>query len=142
MARLAAPPVRYDPAFLTDLPGDAVTLDQFHRSHATVELAIRDLKEGSGLEHVPSGNFSANSAWLWGAVLAHNLIRWTATAGTAAAEPVLTVARTVRVRLLAMPDRLVNRSGTPTLRAPARWPWAAQFHQRLAAIRDFPTSSG
>ena len=31
------------------------TVDQFHRQHAVVELAIRDLKEGAGLEHVPSG---------------------------------------------------------------------------------------
>jgi len=51
--------------FLTDLTDpDPVALDRFHRAHATVELAIRDLKEGAGLEHVPSGNFSANSVWL------------------------------------------------------------------------------
>jgi Transposase DDE domain group 1 len=129
-------------AFLSDLPGDAVTLDGFHRAHATIELAIRDLKEGAGLDHVPSGNFSANSAWLCCAVLAHNLIRWTATAGTTPAVPVLTVARTVRVRLLAMPTRLVNRSGTPTLRAPARWPWATQFQHQLATIRAFPLPTG
>ena len=48
--------------FLTDLDGDVADLDAFHRDHATVELAIRDLKEGAGLEHVPSGHFSANSA--------------------------------------------------------------------------------
>ena len=42
-------------AFLTDLDGDAVDVDVFHRHHAVVELAIRDLKEGAGLEHVPSG---------------------------------------------------------------------------------------
>ena len=65
-------------AFLTDLDGDAVDVDRFHRQHATVELAIRDLKDGAGLEHVPSGTFHANSAWLQCAVLAHNLIRWTA----------------------------------------------------------------
>jgi hypothetical protein len=29
-------------------------MDQFHRDHATVELAIRDLKDGAGLEHCPS----------------------------------------------------------------------------------------
>jgi hypothetical protein len=33
------------------------------------------------MDHVPSGSFSANSAWLQCAVLAHNLIRWTATLG-------------------------------------------------------------
>ena len=69
--------------FLTDLDGDAVSVDAFHRAHAVVELDIRDLKEGAGLEHVPSGNFHANSAWLQCAVLAHNLIRWTATVGQA-----------------------------------------------------------
>ena len=68
-------------AFLTDLTGDAVTVDAFHRHHAVVELAIRDLKDGAGLDHVPSGNFHANSAWLQCAVLAHNLIRWTAMLG-------------------------------------------------------------
>jgi len=127
-------------AFLTDLTDpDPVALDRFHRAHATVELAIRDLKEGAGLEHLPSGNFSANSAWLCCAVLAHNLVRWTATTGTPTTPPVLTVARTVRVQLLALPARLVNRSGTPILRAPARWPWAAQFNERLTAIRAIPT---
>jgi hypothetical protein len=49
--------------FLTDLAGEAVAVDAFHRDHATVELAIRDPKEGAGMEHVPSGDFSANSAW-------------------------------------------------------------------------------
>ncbi len=45
------------------------------------ELAIRDLKEGAGLDHVPSGRFFANGASLACAVLAHNLIRWTVTIG-------------------------------------------------------------
>jgi hypothetical protein len=51
-------------AFLTDLDSDPVTVDAFHRQHAVVELAIRDLKEGAGLEHCPSGKFFANAAWL------------------------------------------------------------------------------
>ena len=127
-------------AFLTDLDGDPVTIDGFHRAHASCELAIRDLKEGSGLEHCPSGNFGANSAWLQCAVLAHNLIRWAATIG----EPVeaLTVARTVRTQLLAIPARIVNRSGTPTLRCPTRWPWATRFAGRLQAIRALPVVRG
>lgn len=33
--------------FLTDLAGTAVEVDAFHRRHAVVGLAIRDLKEGA-----------------------------------------------------------------------------------------------
>jgi hypothetical protein len=121
--------------FLTDLAGDASEVDAFHRDHATVELAIRDLKEGAGLEHVPSGHFSANSAWLQCAVLAHNLIRWTATLGRPGPVDRLTVARTLRVRLFSVPGRLVNRAGIVTLRGPTNWPWASWFTGRLQRLR-------
>jgi hypothetical protein len=33
------------------------------------------------MEHVPSGHFFANAAWLCCAVLAHDLVRWTALLG-------------------------------------------------------------
>jgi hypothetical protein len=122
-------------AFLTDLTGDAVDVDRFHRHHAVVELAIRDLKEGAGLEHVPSGNFHANSAWLQTAVLAHNLIRWTATLGGVRIDDELTVARTLRTRLVAIPGRLVNRAGRTILRLPTRWPWADTFTAALNTLR-------
>jgi hypothetical protein len=122
-------------AFLTDLDGDAVVLDEFHRAHATVELDIRDLKEGAGLEHLPSGSFGANSAWLQCAVLAHNLTRWTVTIGEPAPVEHRTVARTVRFELINIPGRLVNHAGTPTLRAPLHWPWQETFHRRLDTLR-------
>jgi hypothetical protein len=121
-------------AFLTDLTADTVAVDRFHRHHAVVELAIRDLKEGAGLEHVPSGNFHANSAWLQCAVLAHNLIRWTTTLGGIGTDQ-LVVARTVRTRLVAIPGRLVNRSGHTTLRLPTHWPWATTFTNALDTLR-------
>ena len=65
-------------AFITNTEHDTAAADEFHRAHAVVELAIRDLKEGSGLEHVPSGHYGANCAWLACAVLAHNIGHWTA----------------------------------------------------------------
>ena len=125
-------------AFLTDLDGDAVTVDAFHRAHAVVELAIRDLKEGAGLEHVPSGQFFANAAWLACAVLAHNLIRWSAQLGGITNDGELTVARTIRTKLLALPGRVVNRSRQHTLRLPARWPWAETFLTALEHLRALP----
>jgi hypothetical protein len=127
--------------FLTDLAGTPVEVDAFHRQHAVVELAIRDLKEGAGMEHVPSGDFSANSAWLQCAALAHNLIRWAATIGIAPADHA-TVARTVRMRLIAVPARLVNLAGTMTLRGPLNWPWAEWFSRRLECLRGLQFSTG
>ena len=125
-------------AFLSDQPGTAVEVDAFHRAHATVELAIKDLKEGAGMEDVPSGNFSANAAWLVCAALAHDLIRRSAMLGEITPEGHLVVARTVRTRFLSVPGRLVNGSGTPTLRAPLEWPWAKAFSRALELLRALP----
>lgn len=125
-------------AFITDVELPIVEMDQSHRDHATVELAIRDLKEGAGMEHCPSGQFSANAAWLGCAVLAHNLTRWTARLGAIHPDDQLTVTRTVRSRLLALPGRLVNRSGRVVLRLPERWPWASSFLTALDRLRSLP----
>jgi hypothetical protein len=122
-------------AFLTDLEGTAVELDSFHRAHAVVELCIDDWKEGAGMEHCPSGDFSANAAWMCCAVLAHNLIRWSARLGDLVEDDTLVVAATLRTRYFSVPARLVNRSGTPTLRGPANWPWASSFTNALAKLR-------
>jgi hypothetical protein len=129
-------------AFLTDLDGDAVAVDAFHREHAVIELDIRDLKEGAGLEHVPSGNFHANSAWLQCSALAHNLVRWTATVGQTTPQSERTVTRTIRTRLIAMPGRLVNHAGSLILRGPLNWPWRHWFTQRLAILRTLQPAPG
>ena len=127
-------------AFITNVDLDTVAADQFHRNHAIVELAIRDLKEGAGLEHCPSGHYSANAAWLACAMLAHNLNRWT---GILSGHdgPVLNH-RTMRTRLIAIAATLVNRSGRPTLRLPLDWPWEQQFTKTLDALRALPAWSG
>jgi hypothetical protein len=129
-------------AFVTDVELETVDVDQFHRDHATVELAIRDLKDGAGMEHCPSGRFFANAAWLACAVLAHDLIRWTAQLGGVRPDGELTMARTVRFRLLALPGRLVNRSGLLVLRLPRRWPWASAFVRALDCLRSLPSTTG
>jgi hypothetical protein len=41
-----------------------VELEADHRRHAEIENTIRDLKYGVGLNHLPSGRFGANAAWL------------------------------------------------------------------------------
>lgn len=123
-------------AFVTDRPGDAITLDADHRHHAVQELAIRDLKEGAGLNHCPSGRFNANAAWLVLATLAHNLLRWTAKLGALHDGPI--VAKTLRRRLLRIPGRLTRSARVPTLHLPTRWPWAEQFTLALQRLRSLP----
>lgn len=124
-------------AFITNTTLDVVAADEFHRAHAVVELAIRDLKDG-GLEHVPSGHFHANGVWLAAAVLAHNLNRWT----TALSDQAPVNNRTMRTRITALAAVLSNKSGRLTLRFPTRWPWADVFTTTLTAIRALPAPSG
>jgi len=52
-----------------------------HRRHAEIENAIRDLKYGVGLNHLPSGRFAPNGLWIAAQVIAHNLARWAARIG-------------------------------------------------------------
>jgi Transposase DDE domain group 1 len=66
-----------DHGFVTDRDGDTPWLEADHRRHAEVENVIRDLKHGVGLNHLPSGRYAANAAWLTLNILAHNLARWT-----------------------------------------------------------------
>ena len=67
--------------FITDRDGEVLELEADHHCHAEIENAIRDLKYGVGLNHLPSGRFAANAAWLAVQVMAHNLARWTARLG-------------------------------------------------------------
>ena len=48
--------------FITDRDGETLELEAGHRRHAEVENAIRDLKYGVGLNHLPPGRFAANAA--------------------------------------------------------------------------------
>jgi hypothetical protein len=48
-------------AFITDRVGETLTLEADHRRHVEIENAIRDLKYGMGLNHLPSGKFAAKT---------------------------------------------------------------------------------
>lgn len=127
-------------AFITDTAGTAVEVDEHHRAHAVVELAIRDLKEGAGLNHCPSGVFQANAAWAVFATMAHNLMRWSIDLGTGTQSP--RVAKTMRRRLFTVAGRITRSGRTRTLHLPTRWPWADQFTGILEQLRALPAPSG
>jgi hypothetical protein len=122
-------------AFITDRDGETVSLEADHRRHAEVENAIRDLKYGVALNHLPSGKFAANGAWLAVQVLAHNLARWTARIGLAAG---IVTTKTLRRRLFGLAGRLTRSASRLTLHLPARWPWAIGFAAALARLRAIP----
>ena len=117
--------------FVTDREDlDTCAADTYHRAHATVELAIRDLKESAGLSRCPSGRFPANGTWLACCVLAYNLARWTARLGRAHPTRQLTVAATIPNRLLTVPGRLVNHSGPPQTAPAAQLAMGKHLHHR------------
>ena len=120
---------------ITDREGETLELEADHRRHAEIENAIRDpassagqaLKYGVGLNHLPSGHFAANAAWLavqslprtrYG-VMAHNLARWTARLGLG--EQVVTT-KTLRRRFFSIAGRLTRSARRLTLHLPQRWP--------------------
>jgi Transposase DDE domain group 1 len=125
--------------FITDRQGTTLELEADHRRHAEVENAIRDLKYGVGLNHLPSGKFAANAAWLTLNVIAHNLARWTSRIGLG--ETLITT-KTLRTRYLNLPGRLTRSARRWHLHLPpTRWPWAQRFLLALDRLRcvPFPT---
>ena len=117
--------------FITDRDGATLALEADHRRHAEIENAIRDLKFGVGLNHLPSGRFPANGAWRAIQVMA----RWTARIGLG--EPVVTT-KTLRRRFFSLAGRLTRSARRLTLHLPQRWPWETQFSSALARLRAIP----
>ena len=112
-------------AFITGRQGDTLELEADHRRHAEVENAIRDLKYGVGLNHLPSGRFAANAAWLAVQVVAHNLYRWTGRIGLGEAA-----ATTKTLRRPSFPWREGSpaRPASSPCNLPRLWPWENPVH--------------
>ncbi len=122
-------------AFITDRDGETLALEADHRRHAEIENAIRDLKYGVGLNHLPSGKFAANGAWLAVCVIAHNLARWTARIGLGTG---IVTTKTLRRRLFGLVGRLTRSARRVRLHLPARWPWAIGWSAALTRLRAIP----
>lgn len=122
-------------AFICDRAGETLALEADHRRHAEIENAIRDLKYGVALNHLPSGRFAANAAWLALQVVAHNLGIWVNRLGLLG--PPLRM-KTLRQRYLTLPGRLTRGSRRRRLALPLAWPWKEQFLAALARLRALP----
>ena len=121
--------------FITGREGDTLEMEAGHRRHAEIENAIRDLKYGVGLNHLPSGRFAANGAWLAVQVMAYNLARWTARIGLG--ERIVTT-KTLRRRFFALAGRITHSARRLTLHLPKHWPWEEKFSRALARLRAIP----
>ncbi|MBK8437571.1 MAG: IS1380 family transposase [Austwickia sp.] len=110
--------------FLTNSVEPVADADITHRQHAIIETVFADLIDGP-LAHLPSGRFSANSAWAICAAMTHNLLR---AAGTLQGHK-LAVARgaTLRRQIVNVPARIARPQRRPVLHLPTHWPWAQQW---------------
>ena len=129
-------------AFFTTVPAeqlDTVAADSTHRGHAIIEQVHADLK-ASALAHLPSGRFTANSAWLVLAVIAFNLTR-AAAALTAAPELVRATTATVRRKLIHVPARVASSARRITLHLPQHWPWQQPWTHLFDRVSDPPATA-
>ena len=138
-------------AFIADWERDTLDIEadpiqHWHPGHAEVENAIRDpassarqaLKHGVGLNHLPSGRFPANAAWLAVQVIAHNLARWTGRIGLG--EAVATT-WTLRRRFFSLAGRLTRSTRRVTLHLAPSWLWTNQFSRALERPCALPLPS-
>ncbi|MCA1673572.1 MAG: transposase [Actinobacteria bacterium] len=111
-------------AFFTDTTFSTVEADLTHWAHAVIEQVFADLIDGP-LAHLPSGQFSANGAWLMCAVITHNLMRAAGTLTGAAGARAR--GATLRRQLVNIAARLAHRAHGIDLHLPEHWPWATRW---------------
>lgn len=114
-----------------------VVADKTHRAHAIIEQVHADLK-GGPLAHLPSGVFTANSAWLVLAVIAFNLTRAAGLIADHAGRLASATTATIRRTLISVPARLARSARRITLHLPATWPWQTAYERLFTATHAPP----
>ena len=120
----------------TDSPLTMLQAEKSHRAHAIVEQVIADLK-ASALAQLPSGSFSANSAWLVLAAIAFNLTR--AAGVLASVFHAKATTATIRRQLIAVPGRLARSARRLVIHLPSHWPWQDSWEGLFNAACGPPT---
>jgi hypothetical protein len=128
---------RYHAVF-TDSPLILVQAEKTHRGHAIIEQVHADLKQGP-LAHLPSGSFTANSAWLVLAAIAFNLTR--ASGCLASAFHARATTGTIRAQLINVPVRLARSARQLRLHLPTGWPWEPAWTQLFDATLGPPLTA-
>ncbi|WP_051835731.1 transposase [Streptomyces sp. NRRL WC-3549] len=105
--------------------------EPMHRAHAAVEQVFADL-EDSALAHLPSGKFTANTAWLTLAAAAYNLTR--AAGRLASISHAKARAGTIRRHLVHIPARIARPGRRIVLHLPPHWRQADDFTDLWTAL--------
>lgn len=125
-------------AVFTDSPLSMLDAEAAHRDHAIIEQVIADLKNGP-LAHMPSGVFTANSAWTVLAAIAFNITR---AAGVLASRfHARARMATIRAHLIAVPARIADRARTWLLHLPRNWPWQQAWDTLFDTASSQPTAA-
>jgi len=94
-----------------------------YNQRARIELTIRDLQYDHFITKVPTGRFKSNCAYFWHCVMAFNLLlifkSFVLTGDWKKART-----STLRKELIAIPGRLVNRSGQMIMRMMSGFPYS------------------
>jgi hypothetical protein len=118
-------------------PAKAAALEAWHRERTDIEDRIRDAKHGAALRHLPSGDRNVNTIWMWGALLAINMLAWLQELaglddGNGRRRAHL---GTLRHQLLGVPARLIRHAHQVTVRLP---PGPQLFAKVLTRLRRLP----
>lgn len=117
-----------------------VAADKTHRAHAIIEQVHADLKNGP-LAHLPSGVFTANSAWLVLAIIAFNLTRAASIIADRTGRLATATTATIRRTIVNVPARLARSARRITLHLPKAWPWRDAFDRLFTATHAPPLAA-
>jgi hypothetical protein len=94
---------------VTNLTGDARRIEAWFRKRADIEERIRDAKWGMALRHLPSGNATVNTVWMWAALLALNLSAWIQALGRVDSDG-RAHGKRLRRQLITIPARILTHA--------------------------------
>lgn len=117
-------------------PEKARAVEAWYRHRTDIEDRIRDAKHGAALRHLPSGDPTVNTAWMWGALLAVNLSAWLHELGGLDHGDGRGRAHLGRLRreLICVPGRVIHHARQTTLRLPTGLTLLAEVLSRLRQL--------
>jgi hypothetical protein len=112
---------------------DLQMLYQQHQQHAVVEKYIEELKNGFGLDGVPTARFCANSAWCHIIQLAYNFFVYLKRLALPQSWRSFRI-KNIRFRLFAIVGRVVHRARQWVLNLCRSYPYQDVFGKAESAI--------